>query len=398
MSATRRLIVFINIAHALDHLLMLIFPTAVLGMSASFGRSYDALLPLMIGGFVAFGAGSIPSGWLGDRWSRRNMMAVFFFGAGAACLFTATARSTEMLFAGLTLIGVFASIYHPVGTALLVAGSERVGRAIGVNGVWGNMGIAASALGTGALTQWFGWRAAFIVPGAVSLVLGALFIVLVPEPGRHDLRRRARNAALPRSLLIRAFLGLLVATITGGIVFNAATITVPKLLAERIGALDDAPILIGLLAAMVYAFGAMSQLIIGRLLDRHSLRSVFLPLAAAQAPCLLLAAIARDWALLPVAAAMMFALFGQVTINDAMVARYSTENWRGRIYAVRYFVSFAGSALAIPLVRVLHAGPSGFAAVLETLAAIAAVTLVAAAAFPHRPDELDEIASPVPAE
>ena len=59
-----RLALMINIGHALDHLLMLIFPTAVLAMSASFGRSYDQLLPLSIGGFIAFGAGSIPSGWL----------------------------------------------------------------------------------------------------------------------------------------------------------------------------------------------------------------------------------------------------------------------------------------------------------------------------------------------
>jgi len=394
MTSSRRLIAFINIGHSLDHLLMLIFPTAVLGMSASFdGQSYDQLLPLMVGGFIAFGAGSIPSGWLGDHWSRRNMMAVFFLGAGAACLLTAAAESTAMLFGGLTLIGLFASIYHPVGTAMLVAGSDKLGRAIGINGVWGNMGIAAAALGTGALTQWFGWRLAFIVPGIVSLALGVAFLALVPEPGQQGGKRTIRNAAMPRRVLVRAFAVLLAVTMTGGIVFNAATIAVPKLLAERIGALENAPILIGMLAALVYSFGALSQLTIGRLLDRHSLKSVFLPLAAAQAPCLLLAAYAWNWALLPVAAAMIFSLFGQVTINDAMVARYSNEAWRARIYAVRYFVSFAGSALAIPLVQVLHARPEGFAAVLTALAGLAIVTLIAASVFPHRPEELQQVAS-----
>jgi MFS family permease len=399
MPSSRRTVAFINIGHALDHLLMLIFPTAVLGMSASFGgRSYDQLLPLMIGGFIAFGAGSIPSGWLGDRWSRRNMMAVFFFGAGLSCLLTAAAQDTTMLFGGLTLIGLFASIYHPVGTAMLVAGSDKLGRAIGINGVWGNMGIAAAALGTGALTQWFGWRVAFIAPGLAGLALGIAFVMMVPDTDQRTVRRAVRNATLRRSLLIRAFVVLLAVTVTGGIVFNAATIAVPKLLAERIGALENAPILIGMLAAVIYAFGAMSQLIIGRLLDRHSLKSVFLPLAAAQAPCLLLAAYTREWALLPIAAAMMFSLFGQVTINDAMVARYSNETWRARIYAVRYFVSFAASAAAIPLVRVLHERPEGFAAVLAALAGLALITLAAAAAFPHRPEELHERAIAAPAE
>ena len=399
MPNSRRLVAFINIGHALDHLLMLIFPTAVLGMSASFGgQSYDQLLTLMIGGFIAFGAGSLPSGWLGDHWSRHKMMAVFFFGAGIACLLTAAAPNTTALFCGLTLIGLFASIYHPVGTALLVAGSDKLGRAIGVNGVWGNMGIAAAALATGALTQWFGWRVAFIVPGLAGLVLGTAFLLLVPDIGQKAVRRAQRNADLPRGLLIRAFAVLFAVTVTGGIVFNAATIAVPKLLAERVATLNDAPILIGLLAAIIYAFGAMSQLIIGRLLDRHSLKSVFLPLAAAQAPCLALAAYAQSWTLLPVAAAMMFSLFGQVTINDAMVARYSNETWRARMYAVRYFVSFAGSAAAIPLVRVLHARPEGFSAVLAVLAGIAVITLIAAASFPHRPEELDERAVPAAAE
>src|SRR5262249_49390363 len=78
MSHTRRVIVFINIGHALDHLLVLIYTTAVLTMAAEFGRSFGEMIGLSLGGVIAFGAGSLPAGWLGDRWSRRNMMAVFF--------------------------------------------------------------------------------------------------------------------------------------------------------------------------------------------------------------------------------------------------------------------------------------------------------------------------------
>lgn len=397
MSSSPRLIGFINLAHALDHMMMLIFPTAVLGMSASFGLSYDALLPLTIGGFVAFGAGSIPAGWLGDRWSRRKMMAVFFFGGSAACLLTAAAPTPALLFCGLTLIGLFGSIYHPVGTALLVDGADRLGRVIGINGVWGNMGISGAALVTGLLTQSLGWRAAFAVPGLAALALGAAFLRLAEEPVRVAPMREAAISAPPRALMIRAFLVLLAVTVTGGIVFNAATIAMPKLIEERIAALADAPLLIGLFAAGIYAFGALSQWLIGRLIDRWPLKQVFLPLAALQAPCLIVASLTSDWALLPVAAATMFALFGQVTINDAMVARYSSGAWRARVYAMRYFVSFGASALAIPLVRLTH-GSGGFSALLLVLAGLAAVTLAAAALFPHRPEELTGAAAAAAAE
>ncbi|MGG2362261.1 hypothetical protein ACE4Z5_25220, partial [Salmonella enterica] len=60
-----RIITFINIAHTLDHLVMLILPTAVLGMAGVFGLGYGEILSLSIGGFIAFGAGSLPAGWLG---------------------------------------------------------------------------------------------------------------------------------------------------------------------------------------------------------------------------------------------------------------------------------------------------------------------------------------------
>jgi MFS family permease len=401
MQLAARVTRFINIAHALDHLLMLIYPTALLGTlgaAQAFGRPYGEMLELSLGGFIAFGAGSLPAGWLGDRWSRRNMMALFFFGAGISCILTGFAATPLMLFLGLTAIGLFGAIYHPVGTAMLVENADRIGRAIGVNGVWGNMGIAAAALASWGLTQWLGWRAAFFVPGIISLALGVAFLILVPNLPATGLRRAARAVRMPRAILLRAFIVLIVVTVVGGIVFNATTIAVPKLLAERLPAVENLPLAIGLLAAAVFATGAMSQLIIGRLVDKYPLKAAFVPLALSQAPCLLLVALAPQWALVPVAAMMMFSLFGQVTINDAMVAKYTDQAWRARVYAVRYFVSFAGNAFAVPLIGRLHDETGGFTLALEVLAGLALITLVAALAFPYRREELDPAPALVAAE
>ena len=69
---------FINWAHALDHYVMLIFPTVVIGLELVYGRSYAELIALGTASFVAFGIFSLPAGWLADRWSRRNMMALFY--------------------------------------------------------------------------------------------------------------------------------------------------------------------------------------------------------------------------------------------------------------------------------------------------------------------------------
>ncbi|WP_448189377.1 MFS transporter [Azospirillum sp. sgz301742] len=396
-AASRRVIAFINAGHAIDHLLMLIFPTAVLGMGDSFGMPYGELLALSLGGFIAFGAGSLPSGWLGDHWSRRNMMAVFFIGTGAATVLTSFAATPWQLAAGMTAIGVFGSIYHPVGTAMLTAHAERLGREIGVNGVWGNLGIAFAALAAGGLTQALGWRTAFAVPGVVAIAIGVLFAMLVPDAPAPRRAAARTTVDLPRAVVLRAFAVLAATTVAGGVVFNAATVSLPKLFDERLLAVAGTPLGVGALVSAIYVVGATSQLLVGRLLDCYTLRRVFIPLAALLAPGLALASVVEGWALVFPAVLMMFAIFGQVTINDTMVAKYTTEAWRARAYAVRYLVSFAASALAVPLVGVLHEA-GGFAVLYQVLALFGVVIAASAAVFPHRPGEVQAIPAAAPAE
>src|SRR4029077_6219193 len=206
MSATRSMSLLLNLGHALDHLLMLIFPTVVLAMGAELGRDYAELLPLSLGGFIAFGACSIPAGWLAHHWSRHRMMKGVFFGIGTASILTGLATGPAQIALGLTLIGVFAAIYHPVGIAMLVANRENVGRVLLANGVFRNVGVAFSALLAGALAQAAGWRAAFIVPGALAIAAGVAFAVAVRGAQVGAPARKAAAAAkLSRGDLARVF-------------------------------------------------------------------------------------------------------------------------------------------------------------------------------------------------
>jgi MFS family permease len=371
---------FVNIGHLVDHLYMLIFPTAVLAMGPEFGASWNELLQLSLGGFIAFGACSLPAGWLGDRWSRWGMMVVFFVGIGAATCLAGLAQSTTQLFIALTLIGVFGAIYHPVGIAMLVADPARLGRALGVNGVWGNLGLAFAALVAGALVEFWGWRAAFILPGLVAIALGIAFAIVVPKDASGT-KRSAAGMRLSRAVMMRVFAVLLIATSMGGIIFNGLTISMPKIFDERLPVLGGGTLGIGVLVCLVYVFAAVAQLIVGRFIDRYPLRNVFIPVTIAQAPLLLLAVSLDGWALVAVSLALMFVVFGQIPINDAIVARHTDANWRSRVYAVRYVVSFGASSFAVPLVAKLHGG-AGFGPVFMALAAMGATTAIAALFFP----------------
>jgi MFS family permease len=383
MNFPRGMSLYLNLGHAFDHLLMLIFPTVVLAMSAELGRGYAELLPLSLGGFIAFGACSIPAGWLADRWSRFGMMVVFFFGIGAASILTGLATGATQIVLGLTLIGVFAAIYHPVGIAMLVAGRENVGRVLGVNGVFGNVGVAFSALIAGALADTVGWRAAFIVPGAAALAVGVGFVSLVPRAAAGNAPPRGTGArGISRADLARVFAILTVATACGGVIFNATTISMPKVFDQRLSALTHSTFGIGALVCGVYLVAAMAQLCVGWWLDRRSLKSVFVPVVAMQVPLLVLAGTSENYAMLLAAVAMMFFVFGQIPINDAMIARYTAEEWRARAYAVRYVVSFGASALAVPLVAWLYKSSGDFRLLYFVLGALALGTFAAAVFFP----------------
>ncbi len=383
MEQTRVAQLFLNLGHALDHLFMLIFPTVVLAMAPEFGRSYSEMLPLSLGGFIMFGACSLPAGWLADRWSRRGMMVVFFTGIGVASILTGLAGSTLQIGLGLTLIGVFGAIYHPVGIAMLVSGRDKVGRVLGVNGVFGNFGVALAALIAGALAYWINWRAAFLIPGALSVAVGAAFAMLVPPvPKLAQASPRAGGVTISRNTLVRVFIILTVATIGGGVIFNATTVAMPKIFDERLTALTQTTLGIGVLVSLVYAFAAMAQLVVGYLIDRHPLRSVFVPVVAVQAPLLFLAGSMANYAMLLVALAMMFFVFGQIPINDAMVAAYTDEKWRSRAFAVRYVMSFGASACSVPLVAYVYAITGDFKYLFYVLAAMSCVMLVAAICMP----------------
>lgn len=372
---------FVNAAHFIDHYAMLVFAAAVVVMGPVFGRSYSDLLPYATPGFVAFGAGSLATGWLGDRWSRRHMMAIFFVGIGLATASVGLVQTPWQLGAALLAIGLFAAIYHPVGTAMLVSYADRLGREIGINGVWGNLGVASSALVTGLLCQYLGWRWAFILPGLASLALGVWFMARVRHEVRFGHKQSRAAARVSRRAMGRVVVALVVTVIASSTTFNAITVALPKLFAERLSELTSSPALIGLIAAGTYLFGALAQFTIGQLLDRHSLKAVFLPLSLLLAPLLLIGADLTGLPLILAFVGVVVGIFGQVTINDAMVGKYTSEEWRARAYAARYFLGFTAAGASVGLVAWLHER-GGFTLMLQAFGGLCVLVVLGALAFP----------------
>lgn len=381
MNRPETVITYVNAAHFIDHYAMLVFPAALIVMGPELGYSYGKLLPYGTPGFIAFGAGSLVTGWLGDVWSRRHMMLVFFIGIGLAMIATGFAETPLQIGIGVFVIGMFAAIYHPVGTAMIVAYAPRLGREIGINGVFGNVGVASSALATGALSQFFGWRAAFMAPGAVAIAAGILFATNVAHEDRKAAKASAAPVRIAREDMWKVILALVLTVIASSTSFNTVTVALPKLFAERLADLTVSPALLGVIMAAVYLFGAASQYTVGSLIDRHGLKAVFLPLCFLSMPALYLAAIASGPALLPVSVVLIIAIFGQVTINDAMVGKYTTDKWRSTAYSLRYFIGFTAAGASVALIATMH-GKGGFALTFKVLAALSILVVAGGLIFP----------------
>ena len=389
MPHARLRFLFLNLGHAYAHFFLLLYPTVVLVLEGESGRDYGELLLPSTAGFVAFAVGTLPAGWLGDRWSKPGLLALMFLGLGAGALLTSLASSPWQLAGGLALIGLFASIYHPVGIAMVAEEAGAVGRALGVNGVWGNMGVAAAPLIAGALGTWWSWRAAFAVPGVLALVTGFAFLFLIGRTvsaGERPTPRAARPAS--PALVRRVFLFVALASLFGGMVFSVMTVALPKMLAEGLSDGGGGALSAGTLAAGIFAIAAFAQIATGRAVDRMAPRALMLGLAGGQLILFVLLAQAFGWPLLLLGFLVMPLVFGEIPVHDAMVAHYGAAEWRGRIYALKYVLSLGVSGAAVPLVVWLHApgaaGGNGFVWLYIALAIAAAIVTAASLLLPGR--------------
>lgn len=402
MTDPDRQTLLINLAHTFTHYSLLVLPTAVLAMArpgGPFGEAYGPILALATGMFVLYGLFSLPQGWLAERIGRKVLMAAFFVGTGGSLIACGLAQTPAMLALALAGIGLFTAIYHPIGTTMLVeAAGDRPGRAIGLNGVFGNVGVALAPVVTAFMANQAGWQAAFFLPGMLCLFLG-LFWLRMPAMEGHRRGSARPFPVIPRHLVRRAVVVLLLIATVSGLVFNAFTLLLPKLMQERLASDPNLLPLIGAAAFVATLCGAVTQFSVGRLIDRHTLRRVLVPISIILCPSLALLSVVDGWAAVPLAGAVAASLFGQVTVNETMAARYISPDMRARIYSVRFFVGFLGAAAAAPIVGFLHTQTGNLVTATALLAGFSVVTLACALWFPNRREELQpELWAAAPAE
>jgi len=390
----RRHFLFLNIGHFLDHFFMLIFATAsALALIYEWDLTYGELIPYSTAGFIAFGLFSLPSGWLADRWSREGMVCVFFIGIGLASIGASLAETPLEIAIWLFALGMFASIYHPVGLALIAKGGNKMGSDIAVNGVWGNMGVGFAAFISGLMIDHTGWRSAFWLPGFVSIGIGFLYFIdqrsrilvnfrnLDNASNLNSSFANANDNTL-RRLIIRVTLIIFLTTAVSSIIFQGTTFALPKVFEERLGSISESASALGFMALFVFSVASFAQLVVGKMLDRIGPRKVFLYVSAMQLIFFLAFVDQFGWLALGIATLFMLGAFGQIPINDYMIGKMAKSELRASIYGVRYVISFGVWAVVVPLISLIHKD-YGFDYLFYILAICALVIFVATLMLPN---------------
>jgi MFS family permease len=385
----------LNLGHAMDHWVLVIFLYTVSVIAGVWGTDWKELTPYAFGSLFMFGAGSIISGKLGDQWGRRAMMIIFFAGLGVSCLIISLTSTPWQIGLAMTVMGAFASIYHPVGIPMLVQNAEKPGFTIGVNGLVGNLGIAIGSSASVWLATRYGWQMAYILPAVICLAAAAAFAVLVPKETAAPAKRKPKMLDLPPSVMAKVFFIMTLTAMSGSIVFSFTTNGSGEMLKAGVVALAQDPWLLGVSVFVIFAVGSLAQLVVGSLIDRYPLKRIYLPVILCQIPLFILASQVNGWALVAVAVCYMIFVFGAIPFTDAMIVRYIDDRMRSRVTGTRLAIGFTGSSLVTALL-----GPSvkaaGFPTLLLLLAGVATFTLIA---LSFLPDERAAMAAQVkPAE
>lgn len=398
MNNGRLVVGFSCVGHGISHLVMLLYPTVVLALEREWGLPYGELLSLSLAGFILFGAGALPAGWLGDRWSAERMMLIYFVGTGGACILTGLATGPLGIAAGLGLIGLFGSIYHPVGIAWLVRASVNRGKVLGINGLFGSAGLAAAPFVAGALTDLISWRWAFIVPGIVTIGFGLALALCMRQGTVVALKEdRLPEKAAARGDIIRVFFVLSVTMAAAGVIFQGITLALPKVFADMTPAITGGTAAgAGMLVTIVYLVSAGGHVVGGWLADRYPAKPIYVWGWLAQVPLLALAATAQNWLLFSLVTAQALLHIGVTPAENLLLVKYTPGKWRATAFGAKFVLALGVSAAAVPLVAIVYDRTGSFYWFFVVLAVLAGLIVATAALLPgeRRPPRAAAMAEP----
>jgi len=180
MDSDKAVLFILGAAHSLNHSLFLVLPPLLSDVSKSLNASFQTLGAISSVSFLIYGVGALVGGPLSDRLGGVKVAKLSIGLSGASTLVFLLSRDLATFAAGMFLIALWASFYHPTSNSLISRlFAENTGRAMGVHGAAASVGQMFTPTVAYILGTVVDWRFAFVFFGVLS-ILTALIMGWMP--------------------------------------------------------------------------------------------------------------------------------------------------------------------------------------------------------------------------
>jgi FSR family fosmidomycin resistance protein-like MFS transporter len=341
-------------SHALSHGNLLIFPTVLLLLQKEFSLGYLELG--VIGNIMnlTYGLGALPSGMIYNYLSPKKLYLFCFLGCSVTLILVAFSSNLVLFISGLALLGAFGSVYHPWANSLITSKVREYGRALGIHGAAGNIGLVATPFVVGLIASYLSWRHAYFIFALPGIIVSfwALFVNMSP---RVDMEKdHVFHVERSTSRTIKTYFSLplvllYLANMMGSFSFSGSLTFLPTYMAKRTSFhifSFDSVALGGMLSAIVLSMGVFGQYGGGMLSQRPNLEKKFLTISMIAFPFIFAMSFTTDYLLLILALIFFFFNFFLQPMNNTLLALYTPTGIRGTAFGIFFFVAFVFGSLA----------------------------------------------------
>ena len=336
------------------HMFAAFYFVIVLTIEKEWSISYDQLIKLWSLAALLIGLGAIPFGWLSDRWSRSGTMTIMFIGMGLASILCGLSNSVSLLFFSLSLLGLFCSIYHPVGIPWVIHAANRQGRALGVNGIFGGVGIGSGAFIAGTLTELLNWQLAFILPGLISIIIGLVlfYLIIINKISYTNFFINKDKQDHSRNEVILVAIIMLLSMFALGLSFHNTQTALPKVFEIRIGNISSFQI--GFMIGVIYFISGATTYVGGILADRFNQKAIYLIGIFLQFPCYLGIAYMSGYSL--VVLCILAAVFNASILptENLLLSKFTPQKYHGVVYGVKFILAFGSGPISVFLISEIY--------------------------------------------
>jgi len=339
--------------HLMMHMFAAFYFVIVLAIEDDWNFSYDELINLWLLGSLLVGLGSIPAGWLSDRWSRSGMLVIMFIGLGVSSILCGLSNNKFSLMINLSALGLFCSIYHPAGISWVVNTSKETGKALGFNNIFGGVGIGLGAFSSGLIIDMYNWNYAFIFPGAISIIIGiGLFLhIYQGKISFKNIISDKFNDNPEQNQLLKIAIIMLISITCMSFVYQILQSSLPKVidirLAER---LDFGASQIGLIVSFIYIVSGLMNYIGGILADKYPEKNIYLIGILGQGILLFFIFSLSNYFLIIISLFIVAFNSSILPAENLLLAYFSPQKHQSLVYGIKFIVSFAIAPIALFLI------------------------------------------------